>query len=311
MNTNKSNRREMYYAEPVYRPPSEAYSLLVQATVGCSSAAAGRCFFCASYLFDKTMPEKRFRIRPTNEILEDIDIAGNLYGKRVEKIFLLDSNAMIIKTRELLRILEKCYATFPNLKQVSCYACAGDILRKSDEELRALREAGLKLLFIGLESGDQEVLDLMNKGVSVQEQIDSVVKANRAGIQTSVTVIIGLGGRNLSRQHAINTGKAAGAMNPSYFSALTLMVVPGSPLDGMVKRKEFELVKDPVEILKELMLMIENIDAPGPVVFRTNHASNYLPLRGTLPRDKEVLLKTIQEAMEDPSRLRSESMRGL
>jgi radical SAM superfamily enzyme YgiQ (UPF0313 family) len=311
MDQNKARRREMYYAEPVYRPPSEAYSLLVQATVGCSSAAAGRCFFCASYLFDKTLPEKRFRIRPTREILEDIEIAGELYGTQVEKTFLLDSNAMVIKTRELLKILEKCYDVFPNLKQVSCYACCGDILRKSDEELRALREAGLKLVFIGLESGDQEVLDLMNKGVTVEEQIDSVVKANKAGIQTSVTVIIGLGGRKLSRQHAINTGKAAGAMNPTYFSALTLMVVPGSPLDGMVKRKEFEIVTNPLEILKELRLMIENIDAPGPVVFRTNHASNYLPLRGTLPQDKENLLNTIQSAMDDPSRLRPESMRGL
>ena len=311
MNGNKFKRREMYYAEPVYRPPSEAYSLLVQATVGCSSAASGRCFFCASYLFDKTVPEKRFRIRPTREILEDIEIGGEIYGRQVEKIFLLDSNAMIIKTPELLKILRKCYETFPNLKQVSCYACCNDILRKSDEELRALREAGLKLVFVGLESGDQEVLDLMNKGVTVQEQIDSVVKANKAGIQTSVTVIIGLGGRKLYRQHAIHTGEAAGAMNPSYFSALTLMVVPGSPLDGMVKRGEFELVTDPLEILRELSLMIERIDAPGPVVFRTNHASNYLPLRGTLPQDKKNLLKTIQNAMNNPGLLRAESMRGL
>lgn len=311
MNSDQAKRREMYYAEPVYRPPSEAYSLLVQATVGCSSAAAGKCFFCASYLFDKTLPGKRFRIRPTQEILEDIEIGGDLYGREVDKIFLLDSNAMVIKTRELLKILNKCYETFPNLKQVSCYACCGDILRKSDEELRALREAGLKLVFIGLESGDQEVLDLMNKGATVQDQIDSVVKANKAGIQTSVTVIIGLGGRKLSRQHAIHTGKAAGAMNPTYFSALTLMVVPGTPLDGMVKRGEFELVTDPLEILSELHLMIEHIDAPGPVVFRTNHASNYLPLRGTLPRDKDNLLKIIDRAMKDPSLLRPESMRGL
>jgi radical SAM superfamily enzyme YgiQ (UPF0313 family) len=311
MHNNKPKLKEMYYAEPVYRPPSEAFSLLVQATVGCSSAASGKCFFCASYLFDKTLPQKGFRIRPTREILEDIEIAGDLYGRQVEKIFLLDSNAMVIKTQELLKIIEKCYATFSKLKQVSCYACCSDILRKSDDELKALRKAGLTLVFVGLESGDQEVLNLMNKGVSVQDQIDSVVKANKAGIQTSVTVIIGLGGRKLCRQHAINTGKAAGAMNPTYFSALTLMVVPGTPLDGMVKRGEFELVTDFLEILEEMGLMIENIDAPGPVVFRTNHASNYLPLRGTLPRDKESLLKTIRSAMKDPSRLRPESMRGL
>ncbi|MEW6668787.1 MAG: radical SAM protein [Thermodesulfobacteriota bacterium] len=304
-------RREMYYAEPIYRPPSEAYSLLIQATVGCSSAAAGRCYFCSSTVFDRRVPEKRFRIRPTSEILEDIEIARSQYGRGVEKIFLLDSNAMIIKTQELLKILRKCYESFPALKQVSCYACCSDILRKSDEELKELREAGLKLVFVGLESGDQEVLDLMNKGATVRDQIDSVKKANKAGIETSVTVIIGLGGRKWSTQHAINTGKAATEMNPTYFSALTLMVVPGSPLDGMVKRGEFELVTDPSEILKELELMIRHIDAPGPVVFRTNHASNYLPLRGTLPADKDSLLKTIERALRDPRLLRSESMRGL
>ena len=301
----------MYYAEPVYRPPSEAFSLLIQATVGCSSAAAGRCFFCSSYVFDRMVPEKRFRIRPTHEIQEDIEIARNLYGEPIEKIFLLDSNAMVIKTEELLKILKKCYDAFPNLKQVSCYACCGDILRKSDEELRELHEAGLKLVFVGLESGDQDVLDLINKGASVHDQVESVVKANRAGIQTSVTVILGLGGRKWWKQHATNTGKAASAMNPSYFSALTLMVVPNSPLDAMVKRGEFELVTEPSELLKELDLMIRNIGAPGPVVFRTNHASNYLSLRGTLPRDKENLLKTIESALSDPSRLRPEYMRGL
>lgn len=311
MNRDKPRRREMFYAEPIYRPPSEAYSLLIQATVGCSSAAAGRCYFCTSYIFDRAVPEKRFRIRPTEEILEDIEIAKETHGSRVDKIFLLDSNAMVIKTGELLKILKKCYEAFPALKQVSCYACCGDILRKSDEELRQLREAGLKLVFVGLESGDQEVLDLMNKGATVQDQIDSVKKANMAGIQTSVTVILGLGGRRLWRQHATRTGKAAGQMNPTFFSALTLMVVPNSPLDAMVKKGEFELVTDPVEVLKELHLMIRNIDGPGPIVFRTNHASNYLPLRGTLPGDKESLLQTIQAALDNPDLLRPESMRGL
>lgn len=301
----------MYYAEPIYRPPSEASSLLLQATVGCSSAAAGRCYFCNSYVFHKTVPEKRFRIRPTHDILEDIEIGSRQYGPIVEKIFLLDSNALIIKTSELLKILKKCYGSFPNLKQVSCYACCDDVLRKNDEELRQLCEAGLKLVFIGLESGDQEVLDLINKGATVQDQIDAVVKANRAGIQTSVTVIIGLGGKKLTEQHAVNTGKAAGKMNPAYFAALTLMVVANSPMDEMIKKGEFELVTDPLKILKELELMIMNIDTPGPVIFRTNHASNYLPLRGTLPQDKDTLLRTIRSAMKDPGLLRRESMRGL
>jgi len=308
---NGPKRTQMYYAQPVYRPPSEAYSLLVQATVGCSSAAAGRCHFCGGSLFHKTFPEKRFRIRPTEEILEDIEIGRQQQGRRVEKVFLLDSNALIIKTPDLLKILEKCYQAFPRLKQVACYACCSDILRKSDEELKQLREAGLKLVFVGLESGDQETSDLMNKGVHVQDQIDSVIKANAAGIQTSVTVIIGLGGKKLSEQHAINTGKAAGAMNPTFFAALTLMVVPDTPLDDMVRRGEFELVTDPIDILKELELMILNIDAPGPIEFRTNHASNYLPLRGTFPEDKGKLLRTIQQALKDPSLLRPEYMRAL
>ena len=309
--TKKAKREEMYYAEPVYRPPSEASSLLLQATAGCSSAAAGRCYFCNSYVFHKTVPEKRFRIRPTHDILEDIEIGSRQHGSIVEKIFLLDSNAMIIKTPELLKILKKCYASFPNLKQVSCYACCDDVLRKNDEELRQLREAGLNLVFIGLESGDQEVLDLINKGATVQDQIDAVVKANRAGIQTSVTVILGLGGKKLTERHGVNTGKAAGKMNPTYFAALTLMVVPNTPMDDMIKKGEFELLQEPSEILKELELMIMNIDTPGPVTFRTNHASNYLSLRGTLPRDKEILLRTIRSAMRDPDLLRPESMRGL
>ncbi|MGE5841056.1 MAG: radical SAM protein, partial [Deltaproteobacteria bacterium] len=176
----EDRRSEMYYAEPVYRPPSEAYSLLVQATVGCSSAAAGRCYFCNSTVFNRAIPEKKFRIRPTDEILEDIEIGGRQYGKGVDKIFLLDSNAMIIKTPELLKIVKKCYEIFPKLKQVSCYACCEDILRKTHEELLDLRKAGLNLVFVGLESGDQEVLNLINKGVTVENQIEAVVKANKA-----------------------------------------------------------------------------------------------------------------------------------
>jgi radical SAM superfamily enzyme YgiQ (UPF0313 family) len=307
----QGKRTEMYYAEPVYRPPSEAYSLLIQATVGCSSAAAGRCYFCNSTVFNRTIPEKKFRIRPTDEILEDIEIAGRQYGRGVDKIFLLDSNAMIIKATELLKIVKKCYETFPSLKQVASYACCDDVLRKTDEELVALREAGLNLVFVGLESGDQEVLDLINKGATVENQIAAVVKANNAGIQTSVTVILGLGGKRLSEQHAINTGRAITQMNPSFFAALTLMVVPGTVLDDMIKRGEFTLVTDPLDVLKEVELMVKNIDAPGPVVFRTNHASNYLPLRGVFSKDKERLLKTIRDAVKDPRVLRTESMRGL
>lgn len=306
-----SSRQEMYYAEPIYRPPSEAYSLLIQASVGCSAAAAGRCYFCTSHVFDKTVPEKHFHIRPVEDVLEDIRIAQDQYGKSVEKIFLLDSNALIIKTPDLLRIVKACYQAFPGLKQVSCYACCGDILRKSNEELVQLRQAGLTLVFLGLESGDQQVLDLMNKGVAVADQVEAVVKANRAGIRTSVTVITGLGGRSLSRQHAIATAKAVSAMNPTYLATLTLMVVQGSPVERMIRQGDFEPLSGFGEILQELALMIEHIDAPGPIIFRANHASNYLPLKGTLPADKPAMLKLIQSALKDPHLLRPDHYRGL
>jgi len=311
MSVNQPPRQEMYYAEPIYRPPSEAYSLLIQASVGCSAAAAGRCYFCTSHVFDKTVPEKQFHIRPVDDVLEDIRIAQGQYGKTVEKIFLLDSNALIIKTPDLLRIVKACYSAFPNLKQVSCYACCGDILRKSDDELIQLQQAGLTLVFLGLESGDQQVLDLMNKGVAVADQIEAVVKANRAGIRTSVTVITGLGGRSLSRQHAIATAQAVSAMNPTYLAALTLMVVQGSPVERMIRQGDFEPLSGIEDILRELALMIEHIDATGPIVFRSNHASNYLPLKGTLPEDKPAMLQLIQSALKDPHLMRPGHYRGL
>ncbi len=302
---------EMYYAEPVYRPPSEYASLLIQASVGCSAAAAGRCHFCNSNIFNQTVPQKKFTIRPTEEILEDIIRGRKLYGARVEKIFLLDSNAMTIRSVELLKIVRKCYEVFPQLKQVSCYACSEDILRKDISELMELRQAGLNLVFVGLESGDQQVLNLMNKGTTVENQIQAVLKANKAGIRTSVSVILGLGGKKLYEQHAVNTGRAVTAMNPSYLAALTLMVVPGTVLDNMVKENRFELVSDPIDFLTELQLLISNIDVSKSVVFRANHASNYLSVRGNLPVDKEQMLGSIRDAMQNPKRLRSEYSRGL
>lgn len=302
---------EMYYAEPVYRPPSEYASLLIQATVGCSAAAVSRCNFCNSNVFNQTVPQKKFRIRPTEEILEDIILGRKLYGARVGKIFLLDSNAMIIRSAELLRIVRKCYEVFPQLKQVSCYACSDDILRKDIAELNQLREAGLNLVFVGLESGDQQVLELMNKGTTVDNQIRAVLKAKNAGMRTSVSVILGLGGKELSEQHAVNTGRAVSAMNPSYLAALTLMVVPGTVLDNMVREGSFNLVTEPLDVLQELHLLIANIEVSNPVVFRANHASNYLSLRGNLPDNKKQMLNSISDAKQNPSLIRSEKFRGL
>lgn len=218
---------------------------------------------------------------------------------------------MIVRTSDLLKILAHCQALFPGLKQVACYACCEDILRKSQHELSNLREAGLNLVFIGLESGDQDVLRLVNKGASVREQIDAVLKANSAGLQTSVTMILGLGGKRLSEQHAVNTGMAVSAMNPSYLAALTLMLVPGTVLHDMSQQGTFEPVTTQNGTLRELELLIQNIYAPGPMVFRTNHASNYLQLRGILPQDQKNLLDTVRYGIENPKMLRDESMRRL
>lgn len=300
---------EMYYAEPIYRPPSEHSSLLIQATVGCSAAAAGRCHFCNSNIFKTMYPEKKFRIRPTEDILRDIDIARLQYGAMVEKIFLLDSNAMIMKTSELLIVTQKCYKLFPRLKQVSCYACAGDILGKSPGELVELREAGLNLVFLGLESGDQQILDLINKGTTVDKQIKAVDRASQAGIRTSVSVILGLGGKKLSEQHAIKTGKTVSAMNPDFLAALTLMIDPGTVLDQMVQEKKFTPITEPRDYLKELHLMIMNIEATQPILFRSNHASNYLRLRGNLPENKEEMLRSIRHILDQPAEASSRFFR--
>jgi radical SAM superfamily enzyme YgiQ (UPF0313 family) len=227
------------------------------------------------------------------------------------KYFCSIQNGLVMKTHDLLQVLKACYAVFPHLKQVSCYGCCEDILRKSEGELRALRAAGLTLVFVGLESGDQEVLDLVNKGVTVRDQIDAVVKANRAGLKTSVTVILGLGGKRLSRQHAMNTGMAVSAMNPSYLAALTLILVPGTVLYDMVGRGEFEPLEDQSLFLDELEIMLANTYAPDPVVFRTNHASNYLALKGILPQQQKNMLEMNAYYRGNPALLRKELVRGL
>jgi radical SAM superfamily enzyme YgiQ (UPF0313 family) len=300
----------MLYVEPVYRPPSEAGSLLVQATIGCSSAARGHCYFCGSWVLDRGLPQKRFRVRPVKEILEDLEDASHAYGHSVQRIFLLDSDALVMKTGPLVQIIENAYTLFPHLERVSVYACADDILRKSPEELLRLKEAGLHLLYLGLESGNEEVLRLHNKGVNVEETIEACYKASKAGLELSITVILGLGGRRLSREHARETGRAISKIQPEYLGALTLMIVPGTPVEEWINQGRFKPLSQD-EILEELRCMVEHIEVRKPVVFRTNHASNYLPLKGTLPGDKDAILSVIHKAQRHGVPLRPEHLRGL
>ena len=289
----------MRYYGSVYRPPSEAYSLIVQVTYGCSH---NTCAFCSMY------KEKRFALRPLDEVLEDFHIARQTY-RHVDKVFLADGDALVRKASELYTILDTIRELFPECQRVTSYASPASIRIRTDEELQTLRAKGLTMVYMGLESGCDEVLKLMRKGHMSDEIVAMGQKVRRNGIALSVTAITGLGGPELLEQHAIETAKAFNAMNPEYIGMLTLMVEPGTPLYDWVRDGKFQLLTQP-QVLRETRLLVENLDSPGSV-FRMNHASNYLVLKGTLNQDKEVMLRTIDAAEHDLSRLRPEEWRGL
>ena len=289
----------MRYYGAVYRPPSEAYSLIVQVTYGCSH---NTCAFCSMY------KEKRFALRPLDEVLEDFHIARQTY-RHVDKVFLADGDALVRKASELYTILDTIRELFPECQRVTSYASPASIRIRTDEELQTLRAKGLTMVYMGLESGCDEVLKLMRKGHMSDEIVAMGQKVRRNGIALSVTAITGLGGPDLLEQHAIETAKAFNAMNPEYIGMLTLMVEPGTPLYDWVRDGKFQLLTQP-QVLRETRLLVENLDSPGSV-FRMNHASNYLVLKGTLNQDKEVMLRTIDAAEHDLSRLRPEEWRGL
>ena len=289
----------MRYYGAVYRPPSEAYSLIVQVTYGCSH---NTCAFCSMY------KEKRFALRPLEEVLEDFRIARQTY-RHVDKVFLADGDALVRMASELYTILDTIRELFPECERVTSYASPASIRIRTDEELQTLRAKGLTMVYMGLESGSDEVLKLMRKGHPAAEIIEMGQKVRRNGIALSVTAITGLGGPELLEKHAIETAKAFNAMNPEYIGMLTLMVESGTPLYDWVQDGKFQLLTQP-QVLEETRLLVENLDSPGSV-FRMNHASNYLVLKGTLNQDKEAMLRTIDAAEHDLSRLRPEAWRGL
>ena len=289
----------MRYYGAVYRPPSEAYSLIVQVTYGCSH---NTCAFCSMY------KEKRFALRPLDEVLEDFHIARQTY-RHVDKVFLADGDALVRKASELYTILDTIRELFPECQRVTSYASPASIRIRTDEELQTLRAKGLTMVYMGLESGCDEVLKLMRKGHMSDEIVAMGQKVRRNGIALSVTAITGLGGPELMERHAVETAEAFNAMNPEYIGMLTLMVEPGTPLYDWVRDGKFQLLTQP-QVLRETRLLVENLDSPGSV-FRMNHASNYLVLKGTLNQDKEVMLRTIEAAEHDLSRLRPEEWRGL
>ena len=289
----------MRYYGSVYRPPSEAYSLIVQATYGCSH---NTCAFCSMY------KDKRFALRPIDEILEDFQIARNAY-RSVGRVFLADGDALIRKASDLYTILDAVRELFPECERVTCYASPSSVRAHTDEELRTLKSKGLAMVYMGLESGSDAVLKLMRKGHGAAEIVEMGQKVRRNGIALSVTAITGLGGPDLLEEHAIETAKAFNGMNPEYVGLLTLMVEPGTPLYDWVHDGTFRLL-DRRQVLQETRLLVQALDSPGSV-FRMNHASNYLSLRGTLNRDKEAMLSEIARAEQDLSRLRPEGWRAL
>lgn len=289
----------MRYFGSVYRPPSEARSLIVQVTYGCSH---NTCAFCSMY------KAKKFALRPMEEILEDFRMARQAYSK-VGRIFLADGDALIRPATDLEQILEYIAELFPECERVTCYASPSSIHKRTPEELKRLRERNLTMVYMGLESGCDAVLKRMRKGHTAADIVAAGQKINAAGIDLSVTAISGLGGVELWREHAMDTAAALSAMKPAYIGLLTLMVEPGTPLYDWVQKGEFQLL-DSRQVLEETALLVAQLDCEG-AVFRMNHASNYLTLKGTLNEDKQALLKRIHSAMSGRTDLRPEYFRAL
>ena len=272
---------------PVFRPPSEANSFILRVTQGCSHNA---CSFCAMYR------GVAFRVRPLAEVLCQIK-AAKPYAGYIRRIFLADGNALVLATDKLLAILRVLHQSFPRLQRVSCYAGPKDMLKKAPEELAALRDAGLKLVYYGLESGDDLVLSNINKGVNAAQAVEAGQRIVAAGIKLSVMVIAGLGGQAYSGRHALHTAQAVNAIQPQMLSALTLMLYRGSPLAEQYEQGEF-VALPPAAIMAELYQMLSNICLPPDkhCLFRSTHSSNYVGLAGTLPKDQDRLLRELQAA---------------
>ena len=290
----------MRYIGYIYRPPSEAYSLLVQVTIGCSH---NKCTFCNMY------KAKQFRVKKPEEVLEDLAWARSHYN-RVERIFLCDGDALCLANHKLLVILDYIKEHFPECERVTTYGRATDAIRKTDQELRELKEHGLEMVYIGAESGSQKILDKVNKGETREELIEGVQRLEKAGIKTSVTFISGLAGPDDWEEHAIETGKMIAEMNASYVSLLTLMLQPPAPLLDDYREGKFKLLTAE-EVLAETCLMLQYARPSKPCVFRSNHASNYVSLRGNLPMDNESMIASLKRCMEDRGLLKDERFRML
>ena len=292
----------MRYHGAVIRPPSEATSLILQVTYGCSN---NTCDFCGTYL------DKPFAVRPPQEVVEDVTGLPAAVKERVQRVFLADGDALALSPRRLHEILDVLHAELPSLERVSSYANAKNLLAKEVDELRSLCERKLDLLYLGLESGDDQTLADIHKGMTVAEQIEGCRRAKEAGMKLSVTAILGLAGTARSLEHGRATGEALSAIDPAYIGILTLMLVPGTAMHHKVATDEVVL-PDQIGMLRELREIVAHTDVTD-CLFRSNHASNYLPVGGHLPHDKPAILATLDKVLLAPEavRLRPETWRAL
>lgn len=292
----------MRYEGDIYRPPSEARSYLLQVTMGCTH---NECTFCSMYR------EKLFRVRDVKEVIEDLHMARRYYSY-VDRVFLCDGDALCLSNEKLLYIMSKIFEILPEVSRISTYGAPKDVINKTHEELVELREAGLEFIYIGAESGSDIILKDIKKGATRAEIIEAVHKIEAAGIKASVTFISGLGGRAKWREHAIETGTMISELGASYVGLLTLLLEPTAPLYKDVQDGKFEILTAE-EVVQETMLLMEHVNVPvdKPCVFRANHASNYVVLRGNLPNDKERFMAQLKAASENSSLLKDERFRAL
>jgi radical SAM superfamily enzyme YgiQ (UPF0313 family) len=291
------------YIEPVFRPPSEARSLILQVTNGCSW---NRCTFCEMY----TQPQKKFNVKAQEKIEQEL-LAVARSGMPVRRIFLADGDAMALSFRRLVAIMEAIRRHLPGVQRVSSYCLPRNLKNKSVEELAALRELGLELFYVGCESGDDLVLDRVQKGETFESSLAALLKIKASGGKSSVMILNGMGGHRYSEQHAVNSAKLMNEAQPEYLSTLVVSFPMGMDKYQEGFQGEFEPL-DQAGLFQEMFWLLDTLDLER-TVFRSDHASNYLVLKGTLNRDKDRLLNTVRKALEQPGAvaLRPEWMRGL
>ena len=276
----------MRYEGSVYRPPSEAGSLIIQLTIGCARNA---CTFCSMF------KDKKFRVRKLDDVVRDLEEVRRYYRDYyIRRIFFTDGDALIVKTQDLLYILGETKRLYPEVERISIYGAPRDVLMKTDEELKTLKDAGLDMVYIGAESGDDEVLRRVKKNATHDEIVEACKKLKNAGMVTSLTLISGLGGKERYKEHALESARLVSEAKPEYVGLLTLLVERTVPLYEEIKNGSFQML-GPKEILEETKIFIENTDAEG-TVFRSNHASNYVSLAGTFNTDKADMLEKIKWA---------------